>query len=96
MDDNKVYDQREDLFAVQQRLQRQQQQQAERGEKPKHRIMRYFEYGHLPAHLQDVSKPMGELAALMFQLVPEGPEKDAGLRKLLEAKDCFVRAKLPQ
>ncbi len=24
--------------------------------------------------------------------LPEGPELTAGLRKLLEAKDCFVRA----
>lgn len=26
--------------------------------------------------------------------VPPGPEVSAGLRKLLEAKDCFVRAAL--
>jgi hypothetical protein len=26
--------------------------------------------------------------------LPDGPEKSAGLRKLLEAKDCFVRAAL--
>lgn len=57
-------------------------------------IMRYFEYGHLPAHLQEVSKPIGELAKEMDASLPDGPEKSAGLRKLLEAKDCFVRAKL--
>lgn len=56
--------------------------------------MKYFEYKHLPAHLQEISKPIGELAALMNSTLPEGDEKSAGLRKLLEAKDCLVRAKL--
>ncbi|TWC18130.1 hypothetical protein FBY06_11555 [Pseudomonas sp. SJZ085] len=57
-------------------------------------IMKYFEYAHLPPHLQEVSKPIGELAHLMNDQLPDGPEKSAGLRKLLEAKDCLVRAKL--
>ena len=57
-------------------------------------IMRYFEYTHLPAHLQEVSKPIGDLAKSMDERLPDGPEKSAGLRKLLEAKDCLVRAKL--
>lgn len=56
--------------------------------------MKYFEYEHLPAHLQEVSKPIGELAILMNDTLPDSPEKSAGLRKLLEAKDCLVRAKL--
>lgn len=57
-------------------------------------IMKYFEFAHLPPHLQDVSRPIGELAAEMEKTLPDGPEKSAGLRKLLEAKDCLVRAKL--
>lgn len=57
-------------------------------------IMKYFEYGHLPAHLQVVSKPIGELATLMNNTLTESDEKNAGLRKLLEAKDCLVRAAL--
>jgi len=57
-------------------------------------IMKYFEYAHLPPHLQEVSKPIGELAKEMDDLLPDGAEKSAGLRKLLEAKDCLVRAKL--
>lgn len=56
--------------------------------------MKYFEYEHLPQHLQEVSKPIGEVAVLMNDTLPDGPEKSAGLRKLLEAKDCLVRAKL--
>lgn len=56
--------------------------------------IKYFAFEHLPAHLQEVSKPIGELAKLLEQSLPDGPEKSAGMRKLLEAKDCFVRAKL--
>jgi len=57
-------------------------------------ITEYFQYKHLPEHLQVVSKPFGELAEKMQNELPDGPEKSAGLRKLLEAKDCFVRASL--
>ena len=57
-------------------------------------IMEYFAYQHLPAHLQEVSKPIGDLATVMDETLPDGAEKSAGLRKLLEAKDAFVRAKL--
>lgn len=34
------------------------------------------------------------LALEMEELLVKGPEKAIGMRKLLEAKDCFVRAKL--
>ncbi|MCF0213265.1 MAG: hypothetical protein HUK13_02275 [Muribaculaceae bacterium] len=57
-------------------------------------IMKYFAYEHLPASLQEVSKPIGELAREMDESLPDGPEKSVGLRKLLEAKDALVRAKL--
>ena len=57
-------------------------------------IVEYFEYKHLPEHLQVVSKPFGELANAMNENLADGPEKSAGLRKLLEAKDCMVRASL--
>ncbi|MCU6671392.1 hypothetical protein M8013_21975 [Enterobacteriaceae bacterium H4N4] len=57
-------------------------------------IMKYFAYQHLPAHLQEVSKPIGDIATLMDESLPDGAEKSAGLRKLLEAKDALVRAKL--
>lgn len=58
-------------------------------------IMKFFEYAHLPEHLQKVSKPIGELAKQMNAELPDSAEKSAGLRKLLEAKDCLVRAALP-
>jgi len=58
-------------------------------------ILRFFEYGHLPPHLQTISAPVGDLAIQMAAEL-DGPELTAGLRKLLEAKDCFVRAAVEQ
>jgi hypothetical protein len=57
-------------------------------------ILRYFAWEHLPPKLQEVSRPFGELAERMADTLPSGPELTAGLRKLLEAKDCAVRAAL--
>ena len=57
-------------------------------------ILKYFAYAHLPEHLQKVSKPFGDLAELMEKELSDSVEKSVGFRKLLEAKDCFVRAKL--
>jgi hypothetical protein len=57
-------------------------------------ILKYFAFSHLPEKLQEISKPIGEMASAFDVTLPDGPEKSAGLRKLLEAKDCFVRAKL--
>ena len=56
--------------------------------------IKYFAYTHLPLKLQAVSKPLGDVAQLLETLLPDGPEKSAGMRKLLEAKDCFVRCAL--
>ena len=58
----------------------------------KNPIMVFFQYGHLPEHLKAVSGQLCELAMVMDESLPNCPEKSAGLRKLLEAKDCFVRA----
>lgn len=58
-------------------------------------ILRYFEYDHLPPHLADISMPFHDLAHHLANRL-EGPELTAGLRKLLEAKDCAVRAALPK
>jgi hypothetical protein len=57
-------------------------------------IIRHFAWSHLPPRLQDVSRPVSVLALDMTAELPDGPELTAGLRKLLEAKDCFVRAAL--
>lgn len=55
-------------------------------------LLRWFDYGHLPPHLQLISAVTSNAAAMMVKALPDGPELSAGLRHLLEAKDCFVRA----
>lgn len=60
---------------------------------PEH-IMQFFAYTHLPAHLQEISKPFGDLAEQIVATLPRNPERTVALRKLLEAKDAAVRAKL--
>jgi len=58
-------------------------------------ILQFFEYEHLPSHLQVISKPFGDLANKLAGSL-EGPELTVCLRKLLESKDCAVRAALSQ
>jgi len=55
-------------------------------------IMKFFKYNHLPEHLKLVSKPFCKLAEALLIAVPDNAERAVGLRKLLEAKDCAVRA----
>lgn len=57
-------------------------------------VAKYFAYAHLSEHLQPISRACHDLAAAMLDELPDGPELTVGLRKLLEAKDCFVRAKV--
>lgn len=58
------------------------------------RMLKWFEFAHLPPHLQEVSKPFGELANRIVETCESGPERTVALRKLLESKDAAVRAKL--
>lgn len=70
-------------------------------------LLRYFEYDHLPPRLQEISKHFHWLAHALVGDAPlhdnseheqitelSGPELTVALRKLLEAKDCAVRAAL--
>ena len=70
-------------------------------------ILRFFAYEHLPPKLQAISKPFADLARAIVgdeRGMPAGtstefpiqrnPERIVALRKLLEAKDAAVRAKL--
>lgn len=60
----------------------------------KDRMLQFFEYAHLPEHLREVSKPFGDLANMIAETLPSNPERTVALQKLLEAKDCAVRARL--
>ena len=57
-------------------------------------LLQYFAYSHLPQRLQEVSQPLHDLAHHMALTLPQNAELTTGLRKLLESKDCFVRAVL--
>ncbi len=61
---------------------------------PQEFLLQFFAYEHLPPHLQEISKPFGDLARQIEETLPRNPERTVALRKLLEAKDCAVRAKL--
>lgn len=56
--------------------------------------LRFFAWEHLPPDLQAVSRPCGDLAELMDAVLPVCAETTAGMRLLLQAKDCFCRAAL--
>ena len=58
-------------------------------------IIYYFRHEHLPeGAAKQVSSIIGNHARYLDSVLPDGAEKSAGLRKLLEAKDCMVRAAL--
>lgn len=62
-------------------------------EQPEH-IMQFFTFEHLPPNLQEHSRPFAEMAQRIVDTVPRNPERTVALRKLLEAKDAAVRARL--
>lgn len=59
------------------------------------KLMQFFQFEHLPEEMQKISKPFGVLAREVHdKIYPDNIERHACLRKLLEAKDCAVRAHL--
>ena len=65
----------------------------------RHPSVRHFEplfsYEHLPPHLAAVSRPFARLVEQLLAMLPDdNPEVSASLRKLVEAKDCAVRARV--
>lgn len=57
-------------------------------------ILQYFGYAHLPPHLSEVSSWFHDLAHAVVDHLPRNPERSVALRKLLEAKDAAVRARI--
>lgn len=54
-------------------------------------VVQFFEFDHLPEPLRTVSAEFAALATKIANLPPD-PEVTVALRKLLESKDCAVRA----
>lgn len=57
-------------------------------------LLQFFDFGHLRVDLQPISALFAELADEIVTQLPRNPERTVALRKLLESKDCAVRAKL--
>lgn len=57
-------------------------------------LLQFFEFEHLPPHLKPTSEFFYWLAHSIAEKVPRNPERTVAFRKLLEAKDCAVRAVL--
>lgn len=57
-------------------------------------MLQFFHWSHLPASLQAISIPFCNVAQNIVDTLPRNPERTMALRKLLEAKDCAVRAVL--
>jgi hypothetical protein len=57
-------------------------------------ILRFFHYEHLPQVLREVSEPFCRMAETIVRTLPRNEERTVALRKLLEAKDAAVRAKV--
>ena len=57
-------------------------------------VAQWFDYGHLPAgQPRNVSAAVATMAQAMIDMIPaDDPELTRGLHKLVEAKDCLVRA----
>jgi len=57
--------------------------------------LRHFGYEHLRhPELREIKRQIAVLAEAMYLQLGSGAEKSAGMRKLMEASDCFVRQAL--
>jgi hypothetical protein len=63
---------------------------------PHDRLLQFFAYNHLPEPLQEATAPFWVLAQVVVNTMPLTPERTVCLRKLLEARDAAVRARLCQ
>lgn len=59
-----------------------------------HQLREFFEFGHLPAVLQDISREFGKMAEQLDDTLEDGDQKNVAMQHLLDAKDAAVRAKL--
>lgn len=62
------------------------------GPQKKDQILQFFKYDHLPHDLHLVSRRFLKLAEEIQTDLPKNEERDAAMRKLLEAKDAAVRS----
>lgn len=58
------------------------------------RLLPFFRFNHLPDGLKGTSQQFAGLAITIVLTIPSNAERTVALRKLLESKDCAVRALL--
>ena len=56
------------------------------------RMLKWFANDHDDPELQAISMPFAEMARIIDNRVPSGPERTVAFRKLLESMDAAVRA----
>lgn len=56
------------------------------------RMMKWLSTEHLPEELQTIVYQYRGLGEYICNAIPAGPERTVALRKLVESKDCAVRA----
>lgn len=60
----------------------------------KNNLIQFFNYTHLPDNLKIISEKFFALVKELDETLPNNAEKTMAFRKLLEAKDCAVRASI--
>lgn len=59
------------------------------------RMLKWFEWKHLPSHLQTTSQAFCQLAESLCMMTEPGPERTVALRKLLESDSDDVNRRMP-
>lgn len=57
-------------------------------------ILQFFAYEDVNTHLRELTDEFYYMAQYLDRILPTSAEKSVTLRKLLESKDCAVRASL--
>ena len=63
---------------------------------PAEPMIQFFQFEHLKEPLRTASRLFAQLATTIVMEIPRNAERTVSLRKLLESKDCAVRAMLFQ
>jgi len=58
-----------------------------------HYLTQFFEFRNLQTEQQTIAQPFAMLVQNILEL-PDNPERTTCLRKILEARDCALRAKI--
>jgi hypothetical protein len=56
-------------------------------------MLQFFAYDNSSADAREISQHFAGLAKRIVDTLPRNPERTVCLRKLMEAKDCAVRAR---